>query len=199
MSVFDVDFNDDSSLERWALFCVLVAGHDAQIARASLDRFLAPAVVTETPFEYIRYLVGANRLESALQRARTGQYRRYTVTFGALAHSFSADTLRTCTVEQLECVYGIGPKTARFFLLSTRPESEYAALDTHILKELAARGHKVPKSTPTSRGEYGRLEKIVLEYARSEGLTPAEWDYRVWSRYARQNQKGGSNEPVCRV
>jgi len=41
--------------------------------------------------------------------------------------------LATCSVSDLEKIRGIGPKTARMFVLCARPNQKLAVLDTHIL------------------------------------------------------------------
>jgi thermostable 8-oxoguanine DNA glycosylase len=41
-------------------------------------------------------------------------------------------------------------------------------------------GYDVPASTPTGK-RYRVLEGIFLELARKSGMTPAEYDYHIWS------------------
>lgn len=90
------------------------------------------------------------------------------------------------TVDELEACYGIGPKTARFFLFTAVPGARYAALDTHILKWLAKLGYAVPKATPSGKN-YQRIEEYFLFEADERNMTPAELDIAVWTAY---NQGG---------
>jgi thermostable 8-oxoguanine DNA glycosylase len=42
----------------------------------------------------------------------------------------------------------------------------------------------VPKTTPTSKKLYKRLENEVLNLARDAGMTPADYDLNVWNKYS---------------
>jgi thermostable 8-oxoguanine DNA glycosylase len=175
----------DAGLELWLMFCIMVAGKSAKTTVATLQRFISEAFDDNDPY----YLVRRGGLRAALERARTGQYGRLEKAFSYLAEHFTADKLRIATVEELELVPGIGPKTARFFLLSTRQGVRYAALDTHLLKWLRTEEARpyldaenlgalhVPKSTPTSKAKYAALERCVLRAAEDKGMTPAAFDY----------------------
>jgi len=134
------------------------------------------------PFTVIERLIRMGRLGRRLRELRTGQYTRIEKAFNALVAG-EIDLWR-CTVQDLEAIHGIGPKTARFFLLKTRPGVRCAALDTHILKWLKARGHSVPKATPQSGKRYAEIEKIFLEECDKAGKAPAELDSEIWRSYA---------------
>jgi thermostable 8-oxoguanine DNA glycosylase len=92
--------------------------------------------------------------------------------------------LQTCEPADLEKIHGIGPKTARFWILWTRPDARYAALDVHILRWMRERGHKAPKQTPSAPKTYARLEKAFLAEADKRGLTPRELDFKIWQASA---------------
>jgi thermostable 8-oxoguanine DNA glycosylase len=83
-------------------------------------------------------------------------------------------------VELLQCVKGIGMKTARFFVMHTRAHQMYACLDTHILAWLGDKGHDVPKSTPQGK-KYLELEKIFLDYCIEMDMMPADLDLKIWN------------------
>lgn len=90
--------------------------------------------------------------------------------------------LRTCTVAELQMVRGVGKKTARFFVMYSRPEChEYAILDVHILRWLSDLGYQVPESTPKSANLYRHIEKIFIREAKSRGVTPIELDRAIWT------------------
>jgi hypothetical protein len=105
-----------------------------------------------------------------LRIVRAGQYARIAAAFrGVLSLN-----LRTCTVADLEAVHGIGPKTARMFLLHSRPAQRVAVLDTHILAWLAQCGvADVPRSTPPAGKHYERLELAFLDLCDKAGADPA--------------------------
>jgi thermostable 8-oxoguanine DNA glycosylase len=90
----------------------------------------------------------------------------------------------TCNAEELEKIYGIGMKTSRCFLIHSRKNARYAGLDTHVLKFLRAKGvQDVPKSTPTSRKLYLRLEAEFLKLSDESGKSVADLDLEVWNKY----------------
>jgi thermostable 8-oxoguanine DNA glycosylase len=94
---------------------------------------------------------------------------------------------RSCTVEQLEAIHGVGPKTARFFLLWTGRKIRCAALDTHLLKFLRDLGYKVPKNTPSGT-RYAVIEKIALAEADKRGMNPNDFDWIIWDAYSRKDR-----------
>lgn len=113
-----------------------------------------------------------------LRAVRAGQYRRLALAFRGVVKL----NLRSCTVDDLEAVHGIGPKTARMFLLHSRPKQWYAVLDTHILHWLKAEGvPNVPKSTPPTGKTYRRLESDFLARCDHMGVDPATLDLRIWN------------------
>lgn len=97
-----------------------------------------------------------------------------------------------CTPERLEQVTGVGPKTARFFLVHSSENARYAVLDTHILKFLKELYPEkdIPKSTPTSKKKYRELEYLFLrEYDRHatvSGASLAEFDLNLWRHYSKE-------------
>lgn len=91
--------------------------------------------------------------------------------------------LKKCSVEDLEKIPGIGPKTARCFLMHSRENAPYAGLDTHVLKFLKEMGYKVPKSTPTGK-RYRELEKNFIYLAGVSGYTTSEFDLMIWNAYS---------------
>ena len=69
--------------------------------------------------------------------------------------------------------------------MSSRPKARVACLDTHLLKYLAERGvRNVPKSTPSSKKQYERLERVFLSLV-PKNKTPAEFDLEIWNSYAK--------------
>ncbi len=176
---------DDFDLEQFLVFSVLVANKPAKRMWAlAFNLTFLPA--WETPLGAIRHLIANDDLEKKLRELKTGQYRRLSQCLTAIA---KADLdLRKCTVENLEAIHGIGPKTARFFILKTRPDAKHAVLDTHILKWLRSRSIKAPRSTPSGK-KYAALEQIFLAECEKEDKSPAEMDQEIWEHYALGQQK----------
>jgi thermostable 8-oxoguanine DNA glycosylase len=93
--------------------------------------------------------------------------------------------LSACSVSDLEAVRGIGPKTARCFLMHSRRNVRHAGLDTHVLKYMREMGFDVPKSTPAGR-KYIEIESKFLEIADKSGMSVAEFDLKIWKGYSKK-------------
>lgn len=180
----------DAELEELMLFSIAVAGKTAQIVSKQLQSLL-DAVPGKSPFDKIKKLVKAGKLLSALKKSRLGKY-------GILVKAYTQITdfdLRTCTADELETVHGIGPKTARFFLLHSRPGIQVAALDTHILKFMKALGYDAPDNTPTGK-KYKVLEAAFIEEAKKRGRSIAELDLAIWNHYSKGGDKSQQNNII---
>lgn len=179
----------DPELQELWIFCVSVAGKKATMIAAMVEDFLAGCGHQGSPFEKIRRMIAEDSLGRHLRRARLGKYgvleraMRMTVSDGG-------PDLRTASPQELEKIPGVGPKTARFFILHSRPDAKVAVIDTHMLKFLRSRGFSVPDGVPTGR-RYAECEKIVIAEAEASGLTAADFDLAVWSHYA-----SGGNSPL---
>jgi len=174
-NVFDP--SDNNMLEAWALFCVAVAGKSAKTTIRAMNNFLADRG-NKSPFHYVDILESLGILEKELRKHRVGQYTKLVKAYTMLV-MLKPEQLRTWTVEQFEQIPGIGPKTSRFFVQSTRENTRYAVLDTHVLAWLREQGHDVPKSTPTKKN-YAKIEALYLQIADELGLSPRELDAQIW-------------------
>lgn len=177
-----VDPTDDDMLEAWMLFCIAVAGKTAKTTTKAINKFLEPRG-DHSPFWYVRSLVVNGILEEKLKEAKVGQYTKLSRTFNTVSDLFP-DELRTWTPEQFENIHGIGPKTSRFFIQSTRENTRYAVLDTHILAWMREQGIDAPKSTPYKQN-YAKYEKIFLEICDRLGISPRDLDAEIWLSRAR--------------
>lgn len=169
------DFNrTDAQLELFWIFSIMVAGKNSDQTAKVISRLFRGR--EQAPFQYLRE--NENALRNTLVANRTGQYTRYE---RAIKESLNLN-LRTASIEELESVFGVGPKTSRFFLLHTRG-GEYVVLDTHILKWLKAQGMMVPDSTPTDKRKYAMFEKMALFVIKGAfpGLSLADADLLIWS------------------
>jgi hypothetical protein len=172
-------------LEEFLLFAIVVAGKRSDLQSRKLEAFLRAGPRVSSPFKSIRILNQRGQLGEAIEAQRLGQYRRIGAAFASAA--MSGLDLRSCSVTDLEAIPGIGPKTARFFLLHSRPGVRVAALDTHILSWMRSQGIQTPAVTPQGgiglrqaraavprprrprRGHGGRLRPRHLEGATDGG------------------------------
>jgi thermostable 8-oxoguanine DNA glycosylase len=160
--------------ESFLLYCIVAAGKTAKTQAAKLNEFLKG--ITK-PFNYIKELVNDEQLYNYLVKSKLGQYKRIEKSFEKVVDL----DLDRVTVDELVRVKGIGPKTARFFVMHSRKGERVATLDVHILKWLREQGvENVPSQTPQSSLNYNRLEKAFLELAEKMGRTPAELDLQIW-------------------
>lgn len=186
----------DEDLERHILFWVCAAGKNGVTAAKAVDKFeslmrtfasIDPNITyafpvhpdKDTLFELI-HKMGFEELKGTMRNAGIGCFRLKARTFKMLAKS--GLNLRTCTVDDLEDIKGIGPKTARCFLIHSRPNQKLAGLDRHILSFLRDKGYNVPKNTPTGN-KYKQIEKIFLNEAEKFDKSIAELDLEIWNKY----------------
>lgn len=173
----------DAELELFFLFCQTVAGKTARVQARLLNDFLSKGN-GGAPFDVIRDMDARGVLLTELKESRLGQYNRLEAGFRA-----SLDlNLRTASLAELKSIKGVGNKTARFFVLHSRPDQKIAVLDTHILKYLGSCGYDVPKATPGEK-DYLRLEKIFLELADKSGKSVADFDLELWTQYSTRSAK----------
>ena len=177
-------------LEEFLLFAILVAGKTAKTQAEKLNLFLQDHPVKngtlndkkDSPFEFIQRILNLNMLKLWMMDCKLGQYNRLDKAIrGILQFKGKLDTVR---LDELESVEGIGPKTARFFLLHSRPNQRIAALDTHILKFMSEKGYKVPKSTP-SKKLYAMIENDFLTECDKAGKNVADMDLEIWKSYSK--------------
>lgn len=180
------NFNlDTAGLEENILFWVCAAGKNGVTSARALDKLLCAWGFNDlSPFDTIKRIRIESDLALEMKRNGLGCYNNKSVTFCGLVDAKL--NLRTCGLEELEAIKGIGPKTARCFLLHTRPNQRYAGLDTHCLKFLRDRGHSVPKSTPVGK-KYRELELLFLEYADNSKMSVSEFDLMIWNNYRTKN------------
>lgn len=166
----------EDQLHRFWLFCILVAGKNSDWAASTVSKLL-----NNKPDDVpaITWLNQSHDLHNTLVANRVGQYTRIE---NAIKQSAGVD-LRTASVCELESIHGIGPKTARFFVLHTRPAARVAVIDTHQLKWLSRHVGTVPTQTPQGK-KYLEWEKLWLTLTDSfyAGMSKAEADLLIWIR-----------------
>lgn len=160
--------------ESFLLYCIVAAGKTAKVQASKLNGFLEGIT---RPFNYIKELAEGKQLYNYLVKSKLGQYKRIEESFKKVVDL----NLDSVTVDELVRVKGIGPKTARFFVMHSRKDERVATLDVHILKWLREQGvENVPSQTPQNSLTYNRLEKAFLELAEKMGRKPAELDLQIW-------------------
>ena len=170
-------------LEEFLLFCIMVAGKSAKGTAQKLHQFLMRRENNESPLEYVDALVHEELnldLDTAMRNVRLGQYKRLGTAFRGILKF--QNRLHEVSVKDLESISGIGPKTARFFVLHSRPNQQVAVLDTHILKYMYAQGYDVPKTTPPKH-KYGIIEEQFLQLAHENNMSVADFDLQIWKSY----------------
>src|SRR6185312_13109685 len=136
-----------------------------------------------SPFEKVRRWEKEGELLQKLVSVKIGKYWLLAKSFSQLAHS--GIDLRTCTVEDLTKFPGIGEKTARLFVLHSRPKQKFSVIDTHVLKEMRLLGMTKLKATP-SGNKYLELEEKFIAHLEKEGVTDfAAHDLGIWKKYTR--------------
>jgi endonuclease III len=185
ISNFNLSINE---LEENILFWVGVANKTAKTISEYLDRLLLDVSGQtgssfdpnlHSPFELIRNVGSEEAVANLLRKHRFGCFNLKAKSYVQLANG--GMDLRKCTVEDLEAVHGIGPKTARCFMIHTRPNMRLAGLDTHILRFMRDVGLNAPTSTPTGK-KYKYWEEKFLSIV-PEGVSVADYDLAIWNLY----------------
>ena len=170
----------DSELQIFWLFCILVAGKNSDTTSRLLTRLLSIVDDSQTPFEALQNL-GEKNLYKLLLDNKTGQYDRI---HKAILQSLQLN-LRNCSRDELMSIYGVGPKTARFFLLHTREFCKEIVLDVHILKWMREKCHimGVPRNTPQNIDQYETLAKLCRKLMTQHypDFTLAQIDLMIWT------------------
>ncbi len=174
-------------LEEFLIFCLLVTGKNARTTSRLLEDLLKsihtgpqPLLFKSSyrPFYFLKRH-NETQLKDMLSSAKFGCYNIKAKSLYELVHS--GLNLKTCTVEDLEKIHGIGPKTSRFFILHSRDNQQCAVLDVHILKYLSENGHNVPRYTPSNKKKYKEIEAIFLTIAEEKNVSASKLDLDIWN------------------
>jgi len=178
--------SDKYEKEYFLIFSIIVAGRNAKMAVEKAWRLLEFTWGEETPFDLIKHYIDNKTLVQKLKSLKIGQYTRIEKALKDIINL----NVETCTLDDLLACHGVGNKTARFFLLNTRKDAEYAVLDTHVLKWLRSifgNWRSVPKSTPTSQSLYQFWENEAMYAMKKEypERTLAQADFEIWKTFAK--------------
>ena len=178
--------SDTYEKQYFLIFSIIVAGRNAKMAVEKTWRLLEFTWGEETPFDLIKHYIDNKTLTQKLKSLKIGQYTRIEKALRDIINL----NVETCTLDDLLACHGVGNKTARFFLLNTRKDAEYAVLDTHVLKwlnNLLGNWRSVPKSTPTSESRYALWEYKAIQAMKKEypERTLAQADFEIWKTFAK--------------
>lgn len=180
--------------ESFLLFAVLVAGKSSESIKKKTNALISDIIGEDKPdslYAYILENLSDNDFEgllTLLKKHKTGKY--------SLILNFFRDVkkskidLRTCSMNELESLRGVGKKSSRFFMVYNRSDQQNCAiLDTHILKFLRANGYDAPQQTPSGK-LYDQLEKNFLEIIETvkPKQTLAEIDFLIWYKAKTENK-----------
>jgi len=174
----------DDQLEERILFWIAVAGKKADVQAEKLHGLmLAINAFEHGPFNAIkRSRRSRARFIDLVRRQRIGCFNSKGGAMWDVAHA--GLDLRSVTPEDLEAIKGIGRKTSRCFIMHSRADSDYAGLDTHVLKWLRLQGYPAPVATPSSNAKYRELERAFVAEARKRQTPVALLDLAIWRIYA---------------
>lgn len=183
-----------SDWERQArlIYSIIVAGKSADFADAATRRLIGGSPTL--PFDQAKQWLADGSISCKVREARTGNYTKIENALRELATA--KIDLKACSPQDLERFHGIGPKTSRFFIMWTRPDEQYAALDVHVLRWLREQGHAVPAVTPSSKKKYAEIEAAFIREAKKRGMTARELDEKIWTAGAGRTQETTTAEPV---
>ncbi len=173
-----------AELEEFLLFCVVVAGKNADQQAAKLERFLGG----RKPFAFVRASDRDGTLDGRLRDVRLGKYSLLGRSFRDLSRS-GAD-LGTCGWEDLTRFPGIGIKTAKFFVLHSRPSEMHGVLDTHVLgwmrdhwEAAGPRPAAVPRHSPQDPASYRFWETVYFGMVTARHHRGANGAAVDWARF----------------
>lgn len=161
---------DNCELEQFYFFCLVVAGKRKMPTAKKLNQCFR---YVPTPITYLSSL-NPKMTKNVLKQFRFGPYKRLT---NAIHQSWNLN-LRTVSVEELEQIDGVGPMTSRFFVIHSRPNQNYAILNTYVLSWMRNQGVNAPYTVPRG-SKYRELEKIYLDLIGNNGQSIAETDLSI--------------------
>lgn len=179
-----IDYNNITNYQRnvnellgFLLWCTVTPGKRSDEITPKFNSLF----IEQTPTELITK--HGKTVRSQLEKAKIGQYERISKCWKQIATQLKPfGKLRSITRDKLIEIDGIGPKTASFFITHSRPWSEVAVLDVHILKWLnkVFTRYPVPEQTPQDINEYKKLEYMFLGICAARNMSTAEMDNHIW-------------------
>jgi len=173
----------DGELEEFLLFTAAVAGHNAKRTAKLLHDWLDyhhPGYLSPMPTLHSFYPY-KNKLADDLKEHGFGCYTQRAKSFIEIFSAITIVGVRNFTFDRLIDIYGIGLKSASFFLAYTGMDENRVILDTHVLQWLKRQGWpRVPKSTPRTVGKYDELSLYFRAEAARRQMTVLDLDRQIW-------------------
>lgn len=132
-----------------------------------------------SPFAIINLLHTQKGVEEAFKASGIAHAKNKAEAVCRVAGLWVADMLdlATASVRDLEAVRCVGPKTARYFVMTTRPNAEVVVLEPEHLRHLRENGVvNVPVGVPGKGALYERLESEFIKLARNAGATVRQYE-----------------------
>ncbi len=197
----------EHELQEFLLYSFLVSGKSASVICKKLDKFLIDLPMeyntsvqswdlASLPLSRIMVLMKWYDTKTIIDRLGHHGLGRQSNTYKFFEEVMSLwvrhpNTQPTAvsqwTFEEIQNLYGVGPKTARFFWLHSHAQATVAPIDTHAVKHLKEAGllpEHTPTVTPSSIPVYRKMERMYIDLADQSGKTLADYDLQVWSKYA---------------
>ena len=186
----------EGELQKFLLFCIVVAGKTAYIQAQKLEEFLLSVnerLMLPEHVDPFQSLISADQhgiLFEEIKKAKLGQYKKIYSGFKFITQKDY--NLNRMTPKILEEIPGVGMKTSRSFLLHSDIfyKDKIAILDTHILKFIKENiDDRAPKSTPVIPLTYRFWEDMFLNWCNNNNKNVADFDLEVWKSYARKKNE----------
>jgi len=162
-------------------FCICVQGKNSDIVAAKINTLIKEPDFFRCMEDYPLEENGLWELimHDLLRKHKVRNYRRI---MHVLKQVVTVD-LQTCTLEDLLNIKGVGPKSACFFFLHSRPNQDVVVIDTHLLKFYNEK-HKLNESRPTKWEDYLKLGKSIAATIKATfpNLSLAEADLHIWKQ-----------------
>lgn len=175
-----VDNPGTKTRQAFLLFAIAVAGKKADTIVPKIRALLSESLPRELPFTYLLRL-GREGIDRRIREISLGRYNTLAPAYYTVANRI--DVNKT-SVSELESVMGIGPKTARYFMMYAHG-LECAVIDTHIKKFLRECG--------VASADYYVQEEEFLRRAKALNLKPSDLDNAIWRYFARNEDRDGYN------
>ena len=178
----------DKELEQFFVFCWFSKAANAKQLGVKinnlfdhLDDACEDMDLNLSPFGQLNYCLQSDLLKSLLEEFKVGKYEAFIKAFS----SFGRLNLRTCSIEDVENIPGIGKKIARMFLLHSRHNQRYVCLDTHLMKEARKIGATDQITAPHGQ-KYLDIEEKMIKFLtdRYKYVDFAKFDLDCWKSYS---------------
>jgi thermostable 8-oxoguanine DNA glycosylase len=177
-NITNFNLNEDE-LQLNILFWVCAAGKNGHTSARCLSNLLNHFNLLTKEISPFNIILKIYNLPNELKKFGIGCYNNKSRTIKELINKNL--NLKNCSIDDLESVWGLGPKTVRCFLMHTRKNQKLAGLDRHVLRFLKEMGYDVPRNSPNKK-KYRELEKIFIKIADSLNKTPSELDLEIWKK-----------------